>query len=252
MTRVLVHNESVKFLRFLDWLNTFAQTLGPEGRVTIGPPNYEELVLISYDFKQLMVQFEKITEGNYNSQSMTVAKHTRHTRANIANAIAECCGVSASTTGKALDGLLAGDSQAFLSMLETATARLPKTGHPKENGNDLDLTPQQVAKLVAKSTLGRLHRRYEKLLKIKLPADGFKDVEQARLGAKLGTTFHNLQKCRRDIGLAPLEKPHQVTEAERLKTTFYSNHTKPDKKQATHAPARRDRAKPLPQTSLHR
>jgi hypothetical protein len=119
------------------------------------------------------------------------------------------------------------DVEKALRDLAAKTAR-ETTGRAKAKqraetlkGDDLKLSSKQVAALIADSTLGRLQARYDELLKIKFPAKRLKDVEQARLAAKLSTTFDNLQRRREELGLPPLPKEAAVTKARRLSSAFY-------------------------------
>ena len=87
------------------------------------------------------------------------------------------------------------------------------------------LSPERVAAMVAAvvadSTLGRLQKRYDALLKVQFPANGLENLEQARAAAQLSTTFDNLQKRRAKLGLDPLPKNPKVVEARRLSSNFY-------------------------------
>ena len=110
----------------------------------------------------------------------------------------------------------------------------------RRRGVDLKLSPEQVAAVVADSTLGRLQKRYDALLKVGLPADGLQNIEQARSAAQLSTTFDNLQKRRAELGLEALPKNPKVVEARRLSSYFY-------RKERTQKPARS--ARPRHQTA---
>jgi hypothetical protein len=94
-------------------------------------------------------------------------------------------------------------------------------------GVDLKLSSKQVAAVIAAvvsdSTLGRLQDRYDSLRKMNLPAKHLKNVKQARFAAKLSTTFENLQKRRKKLGLEPLPQDPKVTDARRLSSAFYRN-----------------------------
>ena len=102
---------------------------------------------------------------------------------------------------------------------------------------DLKLSPEQVAAVVADSTLGRLQKRYDTLLKVRLPSSGLETIEQARSAAQLSTTFDNLQKRRAELGLEPLPKSPKVADARRLSTAFY-------RKARANKPSRSTRSSP--------
>jgi hypothetical protein len=89
-----------------------------------------------------------------------------------------------------------------------------------------DRSPEMVAAMLRDSILGRLQQKFEKGLRdIKLPEGGFTTKEQARAGTAFATTFYRLQKRRAQLGLPPVEKPWQVSDAERMKSDYYAHHT---------------------------
>ena len=112
--------------------------------------------------------------------------------------------------------------------LDTVLPPLPVKGATQSKdrrGVDLKLSPERIAAMVAAvvadATLGRLQKRYDTLLKVRFPADGLDNLEQARAAAQLSTTFDNLQKRRAKLGLDPLPKNPKVVEARRLSSNFY-------------------------------
>ena len=128
--------------------------------------------------------------------------------------------------------------------LDAVWPPLPVRGAAQSKGRrgvDLKLSPEQVAAVVADSTLGRLQKRYDTLLKVRLPANGLENIEQARTAAKLSSTYERLRQRQAELGLEPLPKDRRVAEAERLKVAFYRKAKKaePPKKSQT----RRTRAK---------
>jgi hypothetical protein len=100
-------------------------------------------------------------------------------------------------------------------------------------GDDLKLSSKQVAAVIADSTLGRLQARYEKLLETKFPANGLKDVKQAREAAKLSVTYGRLRDIQIELGLEPQPKDSRVVEAERLKAAFYRKSQKTEPTRAS-------------------
>ena len=116
--------------------------------------------------------------------------------------------------------------------------RGPTTFTDLESRPTLDtrkLSGPQVEAVVEDSTLGRLHRRYAELLAtVELPLEGYKHKTQARVAARLSSTFGNLQTRREKLGFEPLPTDERVMEARRLRSLFYyrfrqrARHTLPD------------------------
>ena len=90
----------------------------------------------------------------------------------------------------------------------------------------------------ADSPLARLQFRYEKRLREYVPPeDGIKNLTQARAAGQLWSTYRNLVKIQRDLGLEPEPQSPVVTEAQNQRTAFY--------RQSKSAPSRRsDRGQP--------
>ena len=104
-----------------------------------------------------------------------------------------------------------------------ATERAPHV----QPGDASTLSPSQVAAVVEDSTLGRLRRRYAKLLKnTRLPEDGLKTEEEVRAARRLEATYESLRKRQIKLGLEPLPRDNLVTEAHRLSTAFYRKQRK--------------------------
>jgi hypothetical protein len=105
----------------------------------------------------------------------------------------------------------------------TASAAKPPRELKAGDGGGYGLSPTEM-EAVAKgdSTLFGLLRRYAALLEsTPLPEDGLRTKEQARAARRLVSTYRNLVKRQKEVGLEPAGIDSRITTAERLTTAFY-------------------------------
>jgi tetratricopeptide (TPR) repeat protein len=95
-----------------------------------------------------------------------------------------------------------------------------------ERGTAAGLSAIQIAIAIADETLvDRLVRFQKGLREIELPEGGFATKEQAQAAAAFAKTFHDLQESEAAFGLPLTDKPHEVSQAEAMKSEYYRYHT---------------------------